>query len=69
MKHHEEVKAAVARMVDNCQSCKDGDFCQECREDIKHLQEVNDFDVTEYVSKNVPEELTENTAGSEGDQS
>lgn len=57
LKLHEEVKADIARMVENCQSCKDGDFCQECREDIEFFQEDTDYDVTEYISKIVPEDL------------
>lgn len=57
LKHDEEVKAGVARMVDNCQSCKDGDFCRECREDIQALREECDFDVTDYILKSVPEDL------------
>lgn len=59
LKLHEEVKAEVARMVENCQSCKDGEFCPECREDIEHLQENSEYDVTDYISKKVPEELVE----------
>jgi hypothetical protein len=57
MTHAEEVKAGVARMVEACQSCRDNDFCEECSEDIRSFQEREDFDVTDYVSKSVPESL------------
>ena len=60
LKLHEEVKTDIARMVDNCQSCKDGSFCQECREDIEFFQEDTDYDVTDYISKTVPEDFREN---------
>jgi len=57
LKLYEEVKANIASMVDNCQSCKDREFCQECREDIEFFQEDTDYDVTDYISKIVPEDL------------
>jgi hypothetical protein len=53
----EETKSVVARMVDLCQSCSDDDFCKECREDIQFFQEQADFDVTDYITLSVPEDL------------
>jgi len=53
----EETKSVVARMVDMCQSCSDDDFCKECREDIQFFQDKFDFDVTDYITLTVPEDL------------
>lgn len=61
MTMEEETKSIVARMVDLCQSCSDDDFCKECREDIQFFQDKFDFDVTEYITLSVPDDLQANS--------
>ena len=48
LKHHEEVQAEVARIVDNCANCRE-EVCEKHCEIIENIQHREEFDVTGYL--------------------
>lgn len=48
-----QVRSNVAEIFGICQSCTADELCPECEEDVRLLQRVTDYDVTEYIPADV----------------